>query len=58
LRTPDQTLNQSQIAGVLAAEALAASAAGLFVNEHSELGIGSVLRRAFPLGEGLVKHAT
>ena len=46
------------MAGLLAAEALAGAAPDLFVHEPGELGVASVLSRAFPLGNDVVRYVT
>ena len=59
LRTPDRKrVAEDRVVGLLAAEALAGAAPNLFVHEPGELGVASVLYRAFPLGDDVVRYVT
>ena len=52
LRTPDRKrVAEDRVVGLLAAEALAGAAPNLFDHEPGELGVASVLYRAFPLSD-------
>ena len=56
LRTPDRhRLGEDRVAALLAAEALAGAMPDLFVHKSDELGVASVLHRAFPLGDDVVR---
>ena len=55
LRTPDRhRLGEDRVAALLAAEALAGAMPDLFIHKPDELGVASVLNRAFPLGDDVV----
>ena len=59
LRTPDRKrVAEDRVVGLIAAEALASAAPNLFVHEPSEIGVASVLYRAFPLGDDVVRYVT
>ena len=59
LRTPDRhRLAEDRVAALLAAEALAGAIPNLFIHKPDELGIASVLYRAFPLGDDVVRDVT
>jgi DNA repair exonuclease SbcCD ATPase subunit len=59
LRTPDRhRLAEDRVAALLAAEALAGAMPDLFIHKPDELGIASVLHRAFPLGDDVVRDVT
>jgi hypothetical protein len=59
LRTPDRhRLGEDRVTALLAAEALAGAMPDLFIHKADELGVASVLHRAFPLGDDVVRDVT
>jgi molecular chaperone GrpE (heat shock protein) len=59
LQTLDRRrLAEDRVAGLITAEALAAAAPDLFATEPGDIGVSSILRRGFSLGNGVVRFET